>query len=71
MALSGMAVAADKYGATKSTTTSSATAKNKSADSKKCMDNGKVHPVGTSMCLDGSITKCEQDGRKDQHQKCS
>jgi uncharacterized protein YdeI (BOF family) len=71
MAISGMAVAADKYGTTKSTAASSATGKNTSANSKKCVAQGRTHPVGTSMCLDGSTTKCEQDGWKDQHQKCN
>jgi len=71
MAISGMAVAADKYGTTKSTAASTTTGKDKSADSKKCVAQGRTHPVGTSLCLDGSTTKCEQDGWKDQHQKCS
>ena len=71
MAISGMAVAADKYGTTRSTAVSSATGKNTSADSRKCIAQGRTHPVGTSMCLDGSTTKCEQDGWKDQHKKCN
>ncbi|MDH4133593.1 MAG: hypothetical protein OEV31_02275 [Gammaproteobacteria bacterium] len=69
MSLSGIAVAADKYGTTKST--SPAAGKSSGVDPKKCMAGGKVHPVGSSICLDGSTTKCEQDGWKDQHQKCS
>ena len=71
MAISGMAVAADKYGTTSSKAASPATGKNTSADSKKCVAHGRTHPVGTSLCLDGSTTKCEQDGWKDQHKKCS
>lgn len=71
MAISGMAVAADKYGTTGSTAASPTTGKDKSTTSKKCVAQGRTHPVGTSICLDGSTTKCEQDGWKDQHQKCN
>ncbi len=71
MAIPGMAIAADKYGTTRSTAASTTTGKDKSANSKKCVAKGQTHPAGTSLCLDGSTTKCEQDGWKDQRQKCS